>query len=368
MPVNLKPRKRKTCLTGVLTVTGLCLLLSLASALSNFGLPQPDTADRLSDLDQARLAEALQLRAELGERVWPGWNAAQRPVIVWNSAYEFLIGYPGLPPADWEAVPGETYHRRPAENPQNFAVPVGDEWAGSIATKAETDAFLIGAFREMFPPIIEQIFPYRLLIQPSETQIGALLHEDFHAYMMTAAPGRMEIAEAAHHLTDEYDAASEAFAGEMKEEYALLAQALQAESDLEAVDLVWLFLQARDDRRQAYALSPELVDYERWLEWEEGTAKYVEVASLQIAYQAGDYAPLLSMETDPDFKGYQTFEQRWSQELVQLRNPSGSPETRFYMTGMAECFLLERLLPGWQDLIPAEGVFLEDLLRLVVER
>jgi hypothetical protein len=186
--------------------------------------------------------------------------------------------------------------------------------------------------------------------------------------MMTIVPGRMEAAEAAHRLGDEYEVASEAFAAESKEEYALLARALQAGSDTEAAGLVEQFLTARDARRQAYVLSPALVDYERWLEWEEGAARYVEVAGLQAAFQDPAYLPLPAMDADPYFKGYQSFESRWSQELIQLRNPSGSPETRFYSAGMAECFLLERLLPGWQELALADGVFLEDLLRQAVER
>ncbi len=180
-----------------------------------------------------------------------------------------------------------------------------------MATKTETDAFLIDAFREMFPTPLRQVFPYRFLIQPSETQIGGTLHEDFHAYLMTVIPERMDAAEAAHRLTDAYEAASEAFPAELKEEYALLARALRAESDPEAAGLVEEFLAARDARRQTYALSPELIDYERWLEWEEGAAKYVEVASLRAAFQDPAYTPLPTMEADPYFKGYQSFESRW---------------------------------------------------------
>ena len=41
-------------------------------------------------------------------------------------------------------------------------------------------------------------------------------------------------------------------------------------------------------------------------------------------------------------------------------------ETRFYLTGMAQATLLDRLLPGWKELALAEGVFLEDLLREAV--
>ena len=134
----------------------------------------------------------------------------------------------------------------------------------------------------------------------------------------------------------------------------------------EAADLVRLFLQSRDTRRQASNLKPTLVAYERWLEWEEGMAKYVELASLRQAYQTAGYSALPEMADDPYFKSYHNFNRRWSQEMTQLRNLSGSQETKFYMIGMAESFLLDRLMPDWKGKVMLDEVFLEDLLRQAV--
>jgi hypothetical protein len=36
------------------------------------------------------------------------------------------------------------------------------------------------------------------------------------------------------------------------------------------------------------------------------------------------------------------------------------------MTGMAEAFLLDRLLPGWKEKALQDNIFLEDLLRQAV--
>ena len=366
-----KRKSRRSCLVAVIALIGLCLLLSAASALSNIGLPAPQTSDRFPEVDKARLAEALHLKAELGNQIWPGWGGADMPVIVWNSAYEFLFDYPGQPPAGWELVPDDTfndqpYYRRPAENPQNFTMPVGDLWAASMATKVETDAFLIGTFRDLFPTPIKQIFPYRLLIQPSETQIGGLLHESFHAYVMQTAPERLNAAEDAYQFSVEYNQIAETMQDDWKNEAASLAQALQTETNDKAADLVRQFLAQRAARRQAYDLNPDLISYERQLEWEEGLAKYVEIASLRQASQTPTYTPLPAMQADPYFKNYKNFDQRWSQELIQLRNPSGSSDTRFYMSGMAEAFLLDRLMPGWKNQALNKGIYLEDLLRQAV--
>ena len=70
---------------------------------------------------------------------------------------------------------------------------------------------------------------------------------------------------------------------------------------------------------------------------------------------------------DGDFKEYRFFQQRWRQEISQMKRHAGQEgETRFYLTGMAQATLLDRLLPGWKELALAEGVFLEDLLREAV--
>ncbi len=368
MPDRSKRKGRRSCLIVLLVLPGICLLLAGISALSNLGLPVHQTDDHLPDLDSARLSEALQLQAAVGDQVWPGLGRLEAPIILWNQAYEFLVGFPVRPPAGWEITPGDSfegqaYYRRPARDPQNFAVEVGELWAASIGTKTEADLFLIDVFRDLFPPPLEQVFPYRLLMQPSETQIGALLHELFHVQVQLSSPDRLREAEAVHLAGDRYEAAAQAFQSELRREGGLLAQALEAGSDQEASGLAREFLQARDDRRRLFQLSPELIDYERWLEWEEGIAKYVEVAFLRQASLTADYTPLAAMGDDPDFNAYALFDRRWSQEMIQLRYPTGSGENRFYMLGMAESFLLDRLLPSWKAQALQEGVFLEDLLR-----
>jgi hypothetical protein len=140
------------------------------------------------------------------------------------------------------------------------------------------------------------------------------------------------------------------------------------ETQAEKIKLVSQFLAARDARRKDYNLDDKFVDYERWLEWEEGTAKYIEVGILRQAGETADYAALPQMKSDTDFRGYRKVNQRWSQELFQLRHPMGSEETRFYMSGMAQAFLLDDLMPEWKDRYWKEGVFLEDLLRQAIDK
>jgi hypothetical protein len=369
----MRSRKfRRIVLFALLGLAGLCLVLAGMSALSNQFLPKgPELLDQLTDLDKARLAEARHLRTSLGDRVWPGFAQMEIPIVIWNQEYAFLFGIPN-PIAEWERVPddlfeGQAYFRKSDNDPQNFAVPIGTEWAASMATKTETDAFLIRTFRDFLPPVIEQIFPYRFLIQPSEVQIAAVAHESFHVLQTRLAPGRLEAAEKAHRLGERYWTADVEMGADWETEIDLLAQALDASSSSDAASLSAQFLAQRDLRRQRNNLPAVLVDYERQLEWEEGLAKYVEMEIWRQASLARDYRPLPELEADGDFKEYRSFQQRWRQEISQMKRQAGQEgETRFYLTGMAQATLLDRLLPGWKELALAEGVFLEDLLREAV--
>ena len=110
-----------------------------------------------------------------------------------------------------------------------------------------------------------------------------------------------------------------------------------------------------------------MVRFERLIEWEEGLAKYVELASWQRAGETPGYAPLAELAADPDFHGYDTFDSRWSQEMSTMkRQASREGVTRFYYTGAAQAFLLDRLSPGWQAQAMQPDVFLEDLLAAAV--
>jgi hypothetical protein len=357
----------------VLGLISLCLLGAAISFLSNLSLPwRSEVPDRLEWLDKTRLEETLHLKAALGDAVWPGLGETNIPVSLHNQAYSFLTGFAGKPPAEWEVVKGDAfqnkpYYRRAEKDAQNFAIPVGDTWAAGMATKSETDRFIVELYRGFLPPVIELIFPYRLLMQPTETQIGGVLHECFHVFQALNAPNRLETAEKAHKLGERYWVTVNLDL--WKDEMSLLVKALNAKTDTEATRLARQFLAHRQARRQQAGLAPELIDYERQLEWEEGLAKYVELEFLRQAYENKNYQPITAMGDDPAFKNYQSFKRRWSQELIQMKlevNQKG--EVSFYQTGMAQAFLLDRLSPGWKAEALKESIFLEDLLKNAVAK
>jgi hypothetical protein len=371
----MRSRAKRYTKYALILLSGMlvsCIIMAVAGYISNRNLPGgPLTTAFLDDLDKIRLAETINLRTRLGGEIWPGWDQAEIPLIVWNRDYEFLVGV-SEPPAGWEAVPGDTfqgqvYYRRPAVDPQNFAVPIGDRWAASMATKYETDFFMQEVFIDILPPLVEDIFPYRLLILPSEVQISGVLHESFHVYQADVARSAFDGAETIYAEGESYWEADAVMHADWKAEIDLLIDAMQASEKGDLAELTRQFLSQRDQRRAGHDLSAILVEYEQCIEWLEGTAKYMELGIWEAASQSQGYTPLPETSSDPDFRGYQTFVSHWGREISQAkRQASLEGDVRFYYTGMLQARLLDRLMPNWKTHILHEGIFLEDLLRQAV--
>ncbi len=376
MNFMLQTRGRRFTLYALTIIAGMvvsCGVLALIGYSSNQKLPTgPAITDRMEALDKLRLEEALHLKAELGDQIWLGYAALDAPVIIWNEDYEFLFGV-SSPPAGWEVVPddkfdGRPYYRRPADDPQNFAVRVGDQWAASIFTKYLADAGLISAIRGLLPPGIAEVFPYKIFIQPSELQISAVQHEYFHVVQAEIAPVKFAAAEGVHDRGERYWPLDETMRSAWREEIDVLIKAVQTSHAGDAKELTRQFLAIRARRRQDIGLDKILIDYERQLEWLEGTAKFAELFSWQEASQNHGYLSLSEMATDPDFKDYETFNSHWNQEIAQTKRQARvEGEVRFYYTGMLQAYLLDRLLPEWKDRFMEEGVYLEDLLGEAIE-
>jgi hypothetical protein len=357
-------------------------------AISNLGLPAGSKViEKLSDLDKARLAEALHLRNTLGDSVWPGWGHADIPTILYNEEYAFLVGLPDPAPGwyvvpnmtrlgnAWEVVTGDTfdgqpYYRQrlpgPGVTPQGFTVLVGERWVGSFNTKDWMEISMARFLRDGVPSPLRYVFPYRiygkLLVDGSDLYICLILHEAFHAYEGIIVPERLNRSEtSARQSESRYPWDDQPFNNAWKAELDLLSKALQTDSLPELTDLARQFLTARQERRGAQRLSQDLVNYEHQREWEEGLAKYMELAMWRAGATTPGYQPVPAMDTDPDFKAYKPFEKRWSQEAAQTRRLGD--EVRFYYAGFAQAVILDHLLPGWKERIfSKEDVWLEGLI------
>lgn len=307
----------------------------------------PPPSPFLTAQDKELLAEALRLKQALGDEVWPGFGGAPIPIIIYNDGYEFLTGPVNpAPQPPWAKVEkddflGHPYYRRPAENPQAFAVDLGEQWAGrmtSLETMHRKMAFKIG------PNF------YAVLI----------LHEVFHAFQATMEPARFRRILALYALERDYPAKDPAFAKAWTEEGALLAAAVKAEDRAMTLNKVRAFLENRESRRATLPFSFGAADYERGLEWLEGLAKYVEIRFYELA---------AARASDPAFAAYKSGFPLWTWDFARLEKQLGSQggDLRFYLSGMAQARILDRLSPDWKARFFRDGGALEDRLQALVQ-
>jgi len=357
----------------VFSLIGLCLLTAGIFFLTNQFLPEPSsTPNELSQQDLAHAEEALHLISELGDQTWPELSG-NIPLLLWNDEYAFLTnsqeevaGWDRLEDAQVNDLP--VYVQKNDADYQAFTeiLPNGN-YAGSMATKNATNIGFINLFKENLPPVVSQIFPYRLLLLSTDQYITALVHESFHAYQAENYPDRFEDAEKAYSSTDGYEDLFESMSEDWQLEIQALIDALNEEDDSRRIEFINNFIQIREDRRSSANLSSNLTLYEKRYEWLEGSAKYVELEIWENAANSTTYQPVEEVFTDEDFDNYQGYEKRWKNELTNMKNAAKNiGDSLFYYSGMLQALLLDELMPEWKTRIGEPGVWYEDLLKEAV--
>lgn len=387
--------KRKRGIVFLVFLLISCVGIPLLLALINLFTPQRSShADQITDLDVAYVVEVQKIQKELGDKIFPGFGTSNNPVMLFNEEYVFLLGMDD--PADgWVKVPqeqprGNTWQLQspdadypemkiyrttydPQKAPDAFVVRVGETYVSSIATKEWLRLGLMNDIRRDLPGFLKPVFPYtiaaKLLVPNSDNYLSLIQHESFHAFQAVWADTRFKQAELdGIALEEKYPWENEAGIKAWETELSLLQQALSYGNENETRSLVQQFLQQRQDRRELMKLSPDLIRYETQREWVEGMARYVELESWRQASSETDFQSTLVSQSDPDFKAYNTFDKRWQQELDQMvRMANDVGDGRFYYSGMAQAFLLDRLYPNWKEKLAADpSLNLEDLLEQCV--
>jgi hypothetical protein len=318
----------------------------------------------LSESDKNQLAEALRIKRAFGETIWPGLADAVIPFLIYNEEWQFLIGHPH-PPASWkkaggDVFEGQPYFMKPAEGNQAFAVKVGDLWAGSLDGLESMNREMEKQVKERFQD--REVTPamLQMFLQTPGQHVAALLHEAFHAFQAMSFPRRFEQALSAYTFEEDYPHHNRAFVEAWNEEGLLLGRAY-AERDGDAMkSLVRQFLDLREKRRRSAGLPPQMLAFERDLEWLEGLGKYAEIRFAELAYREAQ---------DKDrAKGYRVAFNRarvdMQSRLTRLGEQSG--DLRFYLSGAVQAMLLDRLLPEWKTEFEQVSPSLEELLARAV--
>lgn len=381
-------RVRRWIVIVLALVFGLGFVLVAAASLSDAGIPPgSQSMGTLSEADKIRLAEARHLRAMVGDAIWPGWGQMDIPVLSYNEAYAFLVDY-AQPPAGWVKLPageqrggvwevvdddlfdGQAYYRQrltdPALTPENFAVLVGDRWVASIQTFDWMKLSLMQTIRDGLPEALRPVFPYRMFInvalESDDNYIALIAHESFHVYQGQRAPAKFAAAESVAGLASEYPWRDPALQAAWQAEFELLSVMLRNNDRATLTAQARQFLTMRAARREAAMLTPELVAYESQREWVEGLARYTELEVWRNG-SLPSYKPLPAADDLAEFEDYQRYASHWGNELEQLPRMAGDEgDSRFYYSGMAQAYVLDRLMPGWKERVFDQGVWLETLL------
>lgn len=385
LPSSTKSHRKFPWLALLPILVGLaCLGLYL---VNQFTPAAPASTGKLMPEDSLYAAEARHLKAELGESLWTGWGKAEIPLVLFDEKNAYLLGDPLpargwiRPPrgefhgTDWQMVDGATFEGKPyfyqtAPNADKtigaFMIQIGNRWAASMTTRSRAQTLLFEQMRNDMPTALKPFVPYTWLFHQMFSpprQVSMYLHETFHVHEVTQAPQKLLASELAFtSLDSKYPYQEEHLNALVKEETDLLAKALATSDDTQARELVRQFLDVREKRRAAIN-SFDYSQYEKLREWSEGLAKYTELAILQKAAQSEGYQPVTGFRE----KAYDEFNSIWKNEINQLKRQANQEnEVRFYYTGMAQAFLLDRLAPGWKGEILKPDVWLEDLLKQAI--
>jgi hypothetical protein len=306
--------------------TGLAVVVALA-------LPSA-AGDDQDDPVLAQLEAARTVAAAAGDAIWPGFDLRKIPIAVYQSGGEALaIQVPAAPEGfvrlETERLTTPVFRGAATEAMNaNTSGRLGDEIAAFIQRGSLSAGVLPG-------------------------DIDLLFHECGHAFQARApqgGPQRWPIENAAQ-VADypSSDAANNAWG---RIEGRLLRAALEAEDDETARERALDFLAVRSRRRAG--LSGAIATYEQHLELNEGLAEYFGTRAVLLA------PPSLGagFGTGGDF--HSDLLERLARINVAGR---GAERARFYLTGVAQGLLLDRLGPAsWKHEVEARGAPLEELL------
>ncbi len=329
-------------------------------------------------IDPLKIYEAAEVWSVIAKKdnpVWPGWNASDTPLLIYNPGkQDLLINHP-KPPAGFVPykppidLPFTKFFIKDKEtlfdyDGQNTATDVnGVETlvvADTLSTRRQTLESLVYGARASTEDMKESI-ENSLRSNPYDSML-MFAHEAFHVYQQRRASGKG----GNERDLGSYPSLSVENNVGMALESELLKEALNAKSatDMRKAAVKWLAI--RKDRRKA--LDPKHSAYEDGTEFNEGTAKYVEYKMLQVLQGK---KPIREMWLVQGFSGYDNLEperqrllntmQRMMSGQAVVNNDlyGASPvRMRLYFSGMGIGALLDKLGAKWHDRIFADGVSL----------
>jgi hypothetical protein len=350
----------------------IAFLLVLCARATGPDLGEKDQCVRI---ELQRLAVLYDLLDAFAGKIWPGWDnyAGIEFQAMFPNRAHMIVNPRGEPAEEYKIVEGSTvrgkkvFLNRANEIPLDMKPPLGrggNARGGMVYINLEVleKAPEPGTFRG--ENAVE-----RLDFQ-SDAQILTYVHELFHEYQTIVWPIKAEQMKKEEKYRERLARAKSvpakprrlsrsdmppipsiphAFAVYKDIEGRALMSAFGAKDDREAIEFLKDAFVARELRRKNMP-EAEIVR-EKATTVAEGTAQYAEVKMAQQIRDAG-YSPSRGEGEDPYFFKFRFMDEYFRHEMGALMEEyaarTDDPRGFQYLFGMFQCFILDRLSPGWK--------------------
>lgn len=300
-------------------------------------LPTDGTTLRSDEL--GKISQIYSYLNKTGEEIFPALKENDIDLIIFNDKYEFLVSNQDES-SSWDYIEkndiiNKRIYRRSSNNPQAFAVYLGNRWVGSMST--------MNTYHKRIAKEIGLIFPPQFISIDGSEYIGAVIHEMTHAIQGRYNHERVLKSKSLHSINSRYYNDNK-FNELITIEGFYLEQAIKASDREIAQENAVKFLETRSKRRSECKMSKKEINNEMDFEWLEGLARFAE-------YKAStDSKSLVRRNMDK------------IEQKAQLRN-----DDRYYTLGMAQALLLDKLQIDWKDRIFDKDFSLEDFIKISID-
>lgn len=194
-----------------------------------------------------------------------------------------------------------------------------------------------------------------------EENLSITFHEAFHAFERD--PKRAGVKWGAENslLVFEYQESSARNNALFSIEAKILQAALESKNQSELINKVREFLTIRGLRQSE--LAPRFAEFEKGAELNEGLAEYAGTKAVLAGMRAAEKKQISVSFNESDDK---SFLRKKYETLASITKIGRNIRLKFYYTGSAQAFLLDRLMPDWKTKVQMEGKSLQDLLEISV--
>ncbi len=324
------------------------------------------------------LKECRNIVEQMPGGFYPGWDFAAMPVLFYKpGVQDLLINFPHAPEGfreyrGFSPLGDERIYVRDGEttiawDDQNTTREIDGVITLVVAdTQSSLRNNLRGVFNQQDAAFINNWLDDWSFQSSPYGKIQLILHEAFHAHQAHLAPekGADEGSISRYPLLDPINNALSQLEG------FVLRDALLATDEDVFHSKVAEFVAIR--RHRQGRLEQEAVDYENLNEFVEGTAKYIEYRFLK---DGRDLEAREESYYHQGFHGFSKLPELFAEQLDDMVAVIGVTDDRFgnkfgggplrfklYDLGAAQSLLLDRIRPGWQAEIFADGVYLCDLI------